>query len=142
MSQTATRTLDALYRDKFPASARLYEQGKKLFPDGVTHDGRYLKPFPVYVEHAAGAKKYDPDGNEIIDYWMGHGALLLGHSHPAVVEAVQQQAARATHPGACHEVEIEWANWVKKLVRSAEKMRLVNSGSEGTRMALGISRVA
>ena len=46
--------------------------------------------------------------SELIDYWSGHGALLLGHSHPAVVEAVQRQMARATHPGACHEQEIEW----------------------------------
>src|SRR5438445_3333807 len=76
MSQTLTRTIDAAYREKFPASAKLYEQGRTLFPDGVTHDGRFLKPFPVYVEHAAGSKKYDPDGNEIIDYWMGHGSLL------------------------------------------------------------------
>src|SRR6476646_10801853 len=99
MTQTLTRAIDAVYREKFPASAKLYEKGKLLFPDGVTHDGRFLKPFPVYIEHAAGSKKTDADGNEIIDYWMGHGSLLLGHSHPAVVEAVQRQAARATHPG-------------------------------------------
>src|SRR5665213_1327654 len=86
MPQTLTRAIDAVYRDKFPASAKLYERGKSLFPDGVTHDGRFLKPFPVYIEHALGSKKYDADGNEIIDYWMGHGSLLLGHSHPAVVD--------------------------------------------------------
>src|SRR5436190_992481 len=132
MSQTATRTLEALYREKFPAAAPRYEQGKKLFPDGVTHDGRFLKPSPGYSENAAGSKKYDEAANEIIDYWMGHGSLLLGHSHPAVVAAVQRQAARATHPGACHDVEIEWAKWVQTLVRSAEKMRFVNSGTEAT----------
>src|SRR5438477_13136328 len=60
MSQTLTRTIDAVYREKFPASAKLYEQGRTLFPDGVTHDGRFLNPFPVYVEHAAGSKQYDP----------------------------------------------------------------------------------
>src|SRR5260370_30286868 len=136
MSKTAPRALEAQYGEKFPASAQLYEQGKKLFPDGVRRSGRFLKPFPVYIEHAAGSKKYDADGNEIIDYWMGHGALLLGHSHPAVVAAVQRQAARATHPGACHDVEIEWAKWVQKLVRSAEKMRFVNSGPYASVTAL------
>jgi glutamate-1-semialdehyde 2,1-aminomutase len=141
MSQTLTRTIDAVYRERFPSSAKLFERGRGLFPDGVTHDGRFLKPFPVYIEHALGSKKYDADGNELIDYWMGHGALLLGHSHPVVVEAVQQQVARATHPGACHRVEIEWAEWVKKLVRSAEKLRFVNSGTEATLMALRISRI-
>src|SRR5215813_12291763 len=103
MSQTVAPSIAAAYLEKFPTSAKLYERGKRVFPGGVTHDGRFLQPFPVYVDHALGSKKYDPDGNEIIDYWMGHGALLLGHSHPAVVEAVQAQAARATHPGACHE---------------------------------------
>src|SRR5262249_3048998 len=141
MSQTLTRTLDALYREKFPASAGLYEKGTQLFPDGVTHDGRYLKPFPVYIEHAAGAMKIDADGNEIIDYWMGHGSLLLGHSHPAVVAAVQRQAARATHPGACHELEIEWGRWVQRLVPSAEKVRFVSSGTEATLMALRLARI-
>ncbi len=141
MSQTLTRRLDAIYREKFPASAKLYEEGKTLFPDGVTHDGRFLKPFPVYIEHAVGSKKYDPDGHEIIDYWMGHGSLLLGHSHPAVVAAVQRQVARATHPGACHELEIRWGAWVQKLVRSAERMRFVNSGTEATLMSLRIARI-
>src|SRR5690348_549101 len=130
MSRTLTRSIDALYREKFPTSARLYEKAHSLFPDCVTHDKRFLKPFPVYIEHAFGSRKHDPDGSEIIDYWMGHGSLLLGHSHPAVVEAVQKQIPRGTHPGACHELEIEWASWVKKLVRSAEKMRFVNSGTE------------
>jgi glutamate-1-semialdehyde 2,1-aminomutase len=141
MPQTLTRTIDVVYREKFPTSAKLSQRGKTLFPDGVTHDARFLKPFPIYIEHAVGSKKYDADGNEIIDYWMGHGALLLGHSHPAVVEAVQRQVARATHPGACHELEIEWAEWVKKLVRSAERMRFVNSGTEATLMALRICRI-
>jgi glutamate-1-semialdehyde 2,1-aminomutase len=141
MSQTLTRTIEAAYREKFPASARLSEQGKSVFPDGVTHDGRFLKPFPVYIEHALGSKKYDADGNEIIDYWMGHGSLLLGHSHPEVVEAVRCQVARATHPGACHALEIEWAQQVQNLIHSAEKMRFVNSGTEATLMALRISRI-
>jgi glutamate-1-semialdehyde 2,1-aminomutase len=141
MSQTVSPSLTAAYREKFPASAKLYERGKRVFPNGVTHDGRYLQPFPVYVEHALGSKKYDPDGNEIIDYWMGHGSLLLGHSHPAVVEAVQSQAGRATHPGACHELEIEWAECVQRLIPSVERMRFVNSGTEATLMALRICRI-
>ncbi|RPI78899.1 MAG: aminotransferase class III-fold pyridoxal phosphate-dependent enzyme, partial [Planctomycetaceae bacterium] len=98
MPQTLTPSLSALYTEKFPTSAKLFERGRHVFPNGVTHDGRYLTPFPVYIDHAQGSKKYDPDGSEIIDYWMGHGSLLLGHSHPAVVDAVQRQAARATHP--------------------------------------------
>lgn len=141
MSQIATQTLHAAYREKFPQSAKLYERARTLFPNGVTHDGRYLTPFPIYVDHALGSKKYTVEGEEIIDYWMGHGSLLLGHSHPAVVAAVQKQAARATHPGSCHELEIEWGEWVRKLIRSAERVRFVNSGTEATLMALRVSRI-
>lgn len=141
MSVVLTKSLDAAYREKFAASARLYERAKKLFPNGVTHDGRYLTPFPVFVDHAQGSKKYDADGNELIDYWMGHGSLLLGHSHPAVVAAVERQAGRATHPGASHELEIEWAEWVQRLIPTAERMRFVNSGTEATLMALRIARI-
>src|SRR5438067_335485 len=99
MSQVIAPSIENAYREKFSTSAKLYEQSRKLFPNGVTHDGRYLQPFPVFVDRALGSRKYDIDGNEIVDYWMGHGALLLGHSHPAVVEAVQKQVALGTHFG-------------------------------------------
>jgi glutamate-1-semialdehyde 2,1-aminomutase len=141
MSQVLSQQIETAYREKFPTSAKLYERGVSLFPSGVTHDGRYLQPFPIYVERALGSKKYDVDGSEIIDYWVGHGAMLLGHSHPAVVEAVQQQAARSTHPGACHELELIWGEWVRKLVPSAEQMRFTNSGTEATLMALRVARI-
>ena len=70
------------------------------FPDGVTHDIRRFTPFPVYVERARGSRKWDVDGNEIIDYVMGHGALLLGHLYPAVEQALERQIHRGTHLGA------------------------------------------
>jgi glutamate-1-semialdehyde 2,1-aminomutase len=137
----APPTLIQRYEKEFPSSRKRFEQAKALFPNGVTHDLRYLEPFPVYVERAEGAHKWDIDGHRLIDYWAGHGALLLGHSHPAIVEAVQRQVSRATHPGACHELEIEWGRWVKKLVPSAEKMRFVSSGTEATLMALRLARL-
>jgi glutamate-1-semialdehyde 2,1-aminomutase len=135
-----TQPLAERYAAEFPNSRKLHEQARPVFPDGVTHDLRRLEPFPVYVERAAGAHKWDVDGHRLIDYWSGHGALLLGHSHPAVVEAVQRQAARATHPGACHEGEIAWGQWVQKLVPSAERLRFVSSGTEATLMALRLAR--
>lgn len=141
MSQVLTARLESLYREQFPRSAELYQRASTLFPSGVTHDGRYLKPFPPYVERAVGSKKYLVDGHEIIDYWMGHGALLLGHSHPAVVEAVQKQMALGTHYGACHELEIEWGERVRRLVPSAEMVRFTNSGTEATLMALRVARI-
>ncbi len=137
----APRSLTERYQSEFASSRRLAEQAMGLFPHGVTHDLRHLEPFPVYVDRAAGAHKWDVDGHRLIDYWSGHGALLLGHSHPDVVEAVQRQVARSTHPGACHELEIEWGRWVQRLVPSAERMRFVASGTEATLMALRLSRI-
>jgi glutamate-1-semialdehyde 2,1-aminomutase len=137
----ASPSLAQRYQQAFPNSARRYQQARTLFPNGVTHDMRYLEPFPVYIERAAGSRKWDLDGHELIDYWSGHGALLLGHSPPAVVEAVRTQMGRATHPGACHELEIEWGQWVQRLMPAAERMRFVGSGTEATLMALRLARM-
>ncbi len=134
-------TLSARYEAAFPNSRRLYEQARVVFPGGVTHDLRALEPFPVYVERALGSRKWDVDGHELIDYWSGHGAILLGHSHPAVVEAVRRQAGRVTHPGACHELEIEWGRRVQRLVPSAQRLRFTASGTEATLMALRLARI-
>ena len=142
MTVTLTgRTLAERFAAEFPNSRRLAERARNIFPDGVTHDNRHMEPFPIYIDRAQGAYKWDVDGHRLIDYWTGHGALLLGHSHPAVVEAVQEQAARATHPGACHEKELEWGQWVQQLVPSAERVRFVSSGTEATLMALRLARI-
>lgn len=140
-AKQARSSLTDRYLAEFTNSRKLHEQARQIFPNGVTHDSRHLEPFPVYVERAAGAHKWDVDGHELIDYWSGHGALLLGHSHPAIVEAVQQQMARSTHPGACHELEVEWGHWVQKLIPSAERLRFTSSGTEATMMALRLSRI-
>jgi glutamate-1-semialdehyde 2,1-aminomutase len=129
------------YQAEFPISRRLHDQAKAIFPNGVTHDLRHLEPFPIYIDRAEGGHKWDVDGHELIDYWSGHGAILLGHSHPAVVEAVRRQMGKATHPGACHELEIAWGELVQRLVPSAERVRFTSSGTEATLMALRLARI-
>src|SRR5690348_15013174 len=116
--------------DRHPKAAALYQRANKVLPSGVTHDSRFVRPFPIYAERAAGSHKRDADGFELIDYVMGHGALLLGHNHPAVMEAALAQLARGTHYGASQEREIEWAEEVVRLVPSAEKVRFTSSGTE------------
>ncbi len=123
-----------------PRSARLYQEAKALFPSGITHDIRYLPPFPIYVERAAGGRKWDVDGHQLVDLVMGHGALFLGHAHPVITEAVRAQAGRGTHYGASHTLEMEWARWVKRLIPSAELVRFTSSGTEATLMALRLAR--
>jgi glutamate-1-semialdehyde 2,1-aminomutase len=128
------------YSEKTPRSRALHARAEAVLPNGVTHLGRYLEPHPIYVAHAAGSRKWDVDGNEYVDYFGGHGALLLGHNHPAVVEAVTAQAARGTHYGASHELEIEWAELIHQMVPSAERVRFTSSGTEATHLALRLAR--
>lgn len=136
----ANATIDAAYRDKTPTSARLAAQARELFPSGVTHDGRHLKPYGVYVDRARGAHKWDVDGNRYVDFYGGHGALLLGHNHPDVVAAAQDALAHGTHFGANHPLEIRWGEQVRRMLPSAERVRFTSSGTEATLMALRLAR--
>ncbi|MGQ9548614.1 MAG: aspartate aminotransferase family protein [Roseiflexus sp.] len=128
------------YIQRHSRSQALFDQAQTLFPSGVTHDGRYGTPFPLYVERCEGARKWDVDGNELIDYWMGHGALLLGHRHPSLIAAVQQQMERGVHYGAEHELSLRWAYLIKRLFTGIEQIRFTASGTEATMMALRLAR--
>ena len=128
------------YKAAFQKHEELAKHAGQIFPDGVTHDGRHADPFPIYIDRTKGSKKWGVDNREFIDYWAGHGSLLLGHGHPAIVEAVRNQMERGTHYGACHPLELEWACIVTDLIPSAERVRFVNSGTEATMMALRLSR--
>jgi len=128
------------YVNDRPVSKKLYEKAVTLFPSGVTHDRRFLRPFPIYVDKALGVKKWDVDGREYIDYWMGHGALILGHRNRDVMQAVHKQIDKGTHYGACHGLEIQWAEKIKALVPSAERIRFTSSGTEATMMAIRLAR--
>ena len=128
------------YVELHPGSRRLSERALAVFPDGVTHDMRRNSPFSLYVARAARSRKWDVDGNELVDYVMGHGALLLGHNHPDVTAAVDAQARLGTHYGASHELEIRWGELVQRLVPSARRLRFTSSGTEATMMAIRLAR--
>ena len=128
------------YIEKTPKSQALYERAQQLFPSGVTHDSRLHSPYPLSVDRAEGSRKWDIDGNEYVDFFGGHGALIMGHGHPAIVDAVQEQVARGTHYGSSHEIEVEWAELIVELVPCAEKVRFTSSGTEATLLAMRIAR--
>ena len=128
------------YVANHPGSAQRYAEATTLFPGGVTHDTRYATPFPLYMTHGSGPRKWDVDGNEYVDFVSGHGALLLGHSHPAIAEAVSAQILRGTHLGASTDEEMRWARAIKALVPSVEKVRFHSSGTEATLMAMRLAR--
>ena len=128
------------YREKTPSSERLAREANLLFPSGVTHDSRHLDPYGIYVERAEGAHKWDVDGNQYIDYFGGHGALLLGHNHPDVLAAIHGALDHGSHFGANHELEIRWAEAVRRLMPGAERLRFTASGTEATHLALRLAR--
>lgn len=133
-------TIDQEYVAKHPKSQALYRRAESAIAGGITHDQRHLYPFPIYVTHGKGARKWDVDGLEYVDYWVGHGALLLGHSQPDVVAAVQSQVPKMTHPGACTELEVAWAEQVQKMVPCAERVKFVSSGTEATLLSMRVAR--
>src|SRR5712692_1987029 len=135
-----SNTIIERYAAENPTSRALYEKATNLLPGGIAHDIRRQDPFPFYIVRGAGARKWDADGHELIDYGMGHGALLLGHAHPAVTRAVAEALRDGTHFSAGHPMELAWAERVKKLVPSAELVRFVSSGTEATMMAMRLAR--
>ena len=133
-------SIEQRFSELHSKSAEMHESARSLFPNGVTHDARRQNPFQLYYTHAEGAAKYDVDGNRILDYFPGHGALILGHSRPEVVSAVQEQMARGTHFSGSTELEMQWGNWVRELIPSAEKVRFHSSGTEADMMAIRMAR--
>jgi glutamate-1-semialdehyde 2,1-aminomutase len=142
MTAIATdRLLDA-YLAARPRSAALHASALRSFAaKGATHFARAAVPFRPYIERAEGARKWDVDGHEYLDYVVGHGALILGHGHPSVVEAVQAQAGRGLHYGDNHPLEVEWAALIQEMMPSAERIEFFASGQEANLMAIRLARV-
>jgi glutamate-1-semialdehyde 2,1-aminomutase len=133
-------SLLSVFEQGTPQSGALAKQARGLLPSGLAHDSRHFDPWPIYVSRAKAAMKWDVDGNRYVDYFGGHGALLLGHGHPAVLEAVHTQLDSGTHYGACHALELRWAELVRQMVPSVERIRFTSSGTEATLMALRLAR--
>ena len=136
-----TENIVEQYRRSHLGSQELHKRAVEVFANGATHGVRVLDPFKPYMTHARGSRKWDVDGNEYIDYSMSHGALILGHSHPEIVSAVQEQMARGTHYGSNHELEVEWAELIKSMMPSAERVRFFACGNEADMMALRLGRI-
>lgn len=121
-------------------SRELYDRALLLMPGGVSSPVRAVKPFPLYIKQGRGAMVTDVDGREYIDLVLGYGPLVLGHAHPSVVRAVQEQAALGTLYGAPHEKEVLLAERVRKHFPGMEMMRFVSSGTEATMHAIRLAR--
>ena len=126
-----------------PKSAEMFERGSRILVGGVDSPVRAFRAVggtPLVIERAEGARLYDVDGREYIDYVCSWGALILGHAHPDVVRAVGKQAKLGTSYGMTSPLEIELAERIAKALPSIERMRFVSSGTEATMSAVRLAR--
>ncbi len=128
---------------KTTESEKLYQRACEFMPGGVNSPVRAFRNVgctPLFIERAEGNKIYDADGNEFIDYVCSWGPNILGHAHPAVLEAVQKSLTKGLTFGACHQGEIALAEAIQKCFPSMELLRLVNSGTEAVMSAVRAAR--
>jgi glutamate-1-semialdehyde 2,1-aminomutase len=124
-------------------SISLFQQAKTLIPGGVDSPVRAFRAVggqPLFIERGEGPYLYDVDGNRYIDYVLSWGPLILGHSHPDVVAAIQQAAAKGTSYGAPSPLEVDLAKLIMEFMPNIEMIRFVNSGTEATMTALRLAR--
>jgi glutamate-1-semialdehyde 2,1-aminomutase len=122
---------------------QLFERAQRIIPAGVNSPVRAFRAVggtPPFFERACGAYLWDAEGRRYIDYLGSWGPMVAGHTHPAVVEAVQEAASRALSFGAPTEAEITLAELLCRLIPSLEMVRLVSSGTEATMTAIRLAR--
>src|SRR5271155_1472624 len=124
-------------------SREIFERAEKILVGGVNSPVRAFRSVggePLIIERGGGQYLYDADGNELLDYVCSWGAMLLGHAHPAVTEAIADQARRGTSYGATTELEVELATLITAAIPAIEKIRFVSSGTEATMSAVRLAR--
>ena len=121
-------------------SDQLFAKAKKILPGGVNSPVRFYEPYPFFATSALGSKLTTADHQIYLDYCMGYGALVLGHSYPSVIEAVRSQLDNGTLYCVPTEYEIKLAEMISKVVPCGEMTRLVNTGSEATMHAIRLAR--
>jgi glutamate-1-semialdehyde 2,1-aminomutase len=124
-------------------SEELFSRAKAVIPGGVSSPVRAFKAVggsPLFVARASGARLWDADGRSYVDYVGSWGPMILGHAHPAVLEAVRDAAERGTSYGAPCALEVELAERVVRHMPSVERLRFVSSGTEATMSALRVAR--
>jgi glutamate-1-semialdehyde 2,1-aminomutase len=129
-----------VYEGRTRRSKRLFQRAERVYAGGVNHNARFFGPYPLFVARARGQHIWDEDGNRYTDYWMGHMALILGHSPEVVVDALRAQVANGTHYGMGSKLSVEFGEEIQKTVPCAEAMRLCNTGAEATMYLVRLAR--
>ena len=132
--------LVAAYRAFSPASEKLSQRARTVFPGGDTRSSAHYAPYPLGIAEAGGCRMRDFDGHEILDFMNNFTSLIHGHAHPDVVAAVQRQVAQGSAYAAPNDDQIEFAELMAERVPSIEQLRFTSSGSEATLMAIRAAR--
>jgi glutamate-1-semialdehyde 2,1-aminomutase len=131
---------EVVYRQTTPGSRAMHERAARVMPGGTTRTTTYFSPYPLYIERGEGCRVWDVDGAERIDMLGNYTAMILGHSHPKIVEAIRAQAARGTGFAAANPVEVQLATILCERVPSLDAVRFCNSGTEATMFAMRLAR--
>lgn len=122
-------------------SAALYERARKILPFGVVSSFQKMAPYPVYLSHGKGSEVWDQDGHAYRDFHCGFGAMVVGHAHPRIVEAVREAASRGTHFAVTTEEAVAYGEELCQRF-NFEMIRFANSGTEATMDAIRVARAA
>src|SRR5207245_11037908 len=131
---------EVAYRETTRASRPIHVRPAAVMPGGTTRTTTYFDPYPLYIDRGEGCRVWDADGTERIDFLGHYTAMILGHAHPKVVEAIQRQAARGTGFAAANPVEVQLAALLCERVPSLDAVRFCNSGTEATMFAMRLAR--
>ena len=127
--------------ERTKASASLYERAVRLLPFGVVSSFQKMQPYPVYLTRGQGSHVWDQDGQEYLDFHCGFGAMVVGHAHPRIVEAISHAASRGTHFAVTTEEGIAFGEEIARRF-NLEMLRFANSGTEATMDAIRVARAA
>ena len=128
------------FTTRTPRSRELQEAAEKYLPGGSSRGTAYFDPYPSFIDHGEGHYLYDIDGNQYLDFMINATSLIMGHAHPKVVSALQEQAAKGTAFSGPTEAQIKLARMLCERIPSVDTIRFGNSGTEGTMMAIRVAR--
>ncbi len=128
------------YPDQNSKSAGLYERAKRVLPWGSTRQAAFFKPYPIYAAEGQGCRVTDVDGVERIDYVCNYSALMHGHCHPKIVEAIREQAGKLISIALPTESEVRLAELICERMPGIDRIRFCNSGTEGVMFTIKAAR--
>jgi len=131
----------ASFEERTKGSGRLFQEACRFLPGGDTRSALFFTPYPIYMDRGAGCYFLDVDGNRYLDFLNNYTALIHGHVHPAIVQAVQEQIGKGSSFAAPTKNQCTLAALICERVRSVEQVRFCNSGTEATMHAIRAARI-